>query len=265
MPTESNREIEATLIIRSEDPLSAVASIGALSSVAGYPLSPQDSVSIQDYYVDTPDGALRRADFSLRVREINTLPWLTLKGPPRPIAHGLVERLEMEVPWSEDALFRICDELAYHSVRFCPTLHGDDSAPPSEVLALMGLERVQYRENHRQIRNILRPYENNGLALAELSIDSVVYHFEKRQVRHYEVEVEAKSEDGIEVLPVVIQDLVTAYPATLQKWDHGKLSIGRAVEALLMQGALEGLVNEYGQLMPWAYSEIHRFLGQSST
>jgi inorganic triphosphatase YgiF len=253
------------LIICSDDPLSAVASIGALPSVAAYPLWPRGSVSIHDYYVDTPDGALRCADFSLRVREVDTSSWLTLKGPPRRIAHGLVERLEIEVPWSEDALMRICDELGHHGVRLSLIPHFRAALQPSEALALMGLERVQYRENHRQVRNIRHRYDNSGLVLAELSIDSVVYHFEMRQVRHFEVEVEAKSEGGIEVLPAVIQGLVESYPATLQRWDHGKLSTGRAVEALLMQGALEGLVNERGQLMPAAYPKIHRFLEQGRT
>jgi inorganic triphosphatase YgiF len=265
MPAESTREIEATLIICSEDPLPVVASVGAIPSVAGNPLLAQDPVYIQDYYVDTPGGVLRFVDFSLRVREINTSSWLTLKGPPTPLAHGLVERMEMELPWSEDSLVRICDELGHHGVQFSPVPNSHATLQPSEVLTLMGLEKVQYRENHRQIRNISQPHGDRDLVLAELGIDSVVYHFETLQVHHYEVEVEAKSEEGIEVLPAVIQGLAEAYPTTLQKWDHGKLSTGRAVEALLTQESFAGLVNRHGQLMPAAYPEIHRFLEQQET
>jgi hypothetical protein len=263
MSTENSLEIEAKLIICSANPLKVVADISRLSTLAGYSLLKQDSVAIHDYYVDTPDRRLKAAECSLRVREINNSPWLTLKGPHRLMPQGLVEQSEIEVPWSRDSLPRISDDLGHYGVRLPAILPESQSTPPLEVLSLMGLERVQYRENYRQIRNVMEDEGTTGPALAELSIDSVVYHFGNLQLRHYEVEVEAKSIEGIDVLPVILGGLLDAYPDTLQKWDHGKLSIGRAIETLLAQGALEGLVNDRDELLPAAYSRVHQLLEQN--
>ncbi len=257
------QEIEATLIICSDAPLDVVSSIAALSSAGEYVLQPRPPASIRDYYVDTPGQALRQSRFNLRLREIDNTLWLTMKGPPKRLAEGIVERLELEIPWSLDSLARIRAELASRGV-LLPEISSASSSSLFDSLAGSGLEMVQQRHNHRQIRNIRDCAVPDNPALAELSIDSVVYHFGKRLIRHYEVEIEAKSEVGVAALPGLTQGLAGQYPSTLQRWGHGKLATGRAIEALLEQGKLDGLLGNDHELMPSAYPAILHYLQRRS-
>jgi hypothetical protein len=256
-------EVEATLIICSENPQEDVATIAALSSIEGYALTPVEPIRIQDYYVDSPDRALHTADFSLRLRETDTTLWLTLKGPPRSLEEGIVEHLEIEAPWGDESIRSISIELAQQGIGLPPVPDIVNQATPSAVLAQWGLEMVQRRENYRQVRNLRPVQEEASQTLAELSIDSVVYHFDSRVVRHYEVEIEAKTPSGIKILSPVVHSLTGSYPSFLQRWGHGKLSTGKAIELLLHQGALEGLLGPHDQLRPQAYPEIHRLLSAS--
>ena len=58
------------------------------------------------------------------------------------------------------------------------------------------MEVVQRRDILRKVRNVFHIGEEIGPALTELAIDSVVHHFENQIVRHYELEIEAKRQDG---------------------------------------------------------------------
>lgn len=254
------KEVEATLIILSERPGAVVEDIAALTSIAGYRLLPQGSRAIHDYHVDTSNRALHRAGLSLRVREIDTRPYLTLKGLPRRIAPGIVERLEIEAPWSEETLSQLREELARRNIRLLPTLPALDSACPLEVLAGLGLPTIQHRENHRQIRNVVAMDIALGPTLAELAIDSVAYHLAPQKVRHYEIEIEAKAEGGLQALQDVTESLVEAYPARLLQWGHDKLATGQAIQELLSRGSLAGLQDSKGNLKPAAYEVIRHLL-----
>jgi hypothetical protein len=75
-------------------------------------------------------------------------------------------------------------------------------------------------------------------------------------VRHYEIEIEAKAEGGLQALKAVMESLAEIYPATLLKWDYGKLSTGQAIEELLDSGGLAGLLDSNGNLKPAAYEKI---------
>ncbi|MDA0734883.1 MAG: CYTH domain-containing protein [Chloroflexi bacterium] len=249
-------EIEATLIICSETPQKVVANVAALSSAGQYALQPRPPASIRDYYLDTTEQILRQANFNLRLREIDQALWLTLKGPPKRLAEGISERLELEIPWSPDSLARIKADLASRDIMLPTIPLTPGSTSPLVALAAAGLETIQQRDNHRQIRNIRDCAIPDNPPLAELSIDSVVYHFGQRPIRHYEVEIEAKSEAGVTALPGLTQGLADQYPSTLRRWGHGKLATGRAIEALLEQGQLDSLLGNDGELMPSAYLEI---------
>ncbi|HZA21624.1 MAG TPA: CYTH domain-containing protein, partial [Dehalococcoidia bacterium] len=168
------KEVESTLIISSEEPQAIVEDIAALTSIASYQLLPQGSLAIHDYHVDTPDRTLHYAGLSLRVREIDARPYLTLKGPPRRIGPGVVERLEIEAPWSEEALSRVAKELAHRNIRLLLTMPALDSADPLDVMVGLGLQTIQHRENYRQIRNLVMTDAGERPVLAELAIDSVI-------------------------------------------------------------------------------------------
>jgi inorganic triphosphatase YgiF len=59
------RELEATLIIRSDHPQTVAQHIAVLTSVANYRLLPQLSQPIRDLYLDTPDEALQAKRIAL--------------------------------------------------------------------------------------------------------------------------------------------------------------------------------------------------------
>lgn len=261
----NSREIEATLIIWSETPQVIAEQIARLNSIGNYRLLPQDSKTIHDLYLDTPDHALQNQKLALRVREIGATRWITLKGPSRPIGEwGGVERLEIEASWSQDALTRVVKEFMDRGIEVLQQRQEFDYVHPLDVMSSLGLEVVQRRECQRKVRNIVHAGKESGPVLAELAIDSVVYHFSDHQVCHHEVEIEAKWEDGPTVIKIVIERLDKMYRRALRRWDYGKLATGKAIEKLLSEEALEGLLNSNNNLKPIAYDKVDDYLKRGS-
>jgi hypothetical protein len=253
-------EIEAALVIRSESPQVVAGQIAGLTSVGNYRLVPQDSEMIHDFYLDTPGRALQAQKLALRIREIGGMRWITLKGGSQPSAFGGVERLEIEARWSKEALTRAIKELVDRGIKVPQPRQRFGDAPPLDVVAGLGLQVIQERSNHRKVRDVVLMGQESGLVLAQLVVDCVVYHFGAREIRHHEVEIEAKVRDGSPALKDVIESLVATYGPALQRWDHGKLVTGKAIEALLSEGALEGLLEPSGNLKPVAYDKIGSYL-----
>ncbi|HIE30313.1 TPA: CYTH domain-containing protein [Candidatus Poribacteria bacterium] len=254
------REIESTLIICSEKPKTVVRQIGSLTSIANYRLLFRDTETIHDLYFDTRDRSLQTRRLALRIREIGAMRWITLKGPSLPTDWGGVERLEIEEPWSQDALTRVVRELMSRKIKMPQQRQDFDYAHPLDVMMNLRLEIVQDRNTHRQVRNIVSASEESKSVLAELAIDSVVYHFSGQAICHHEVEIEVKVEDSFTVLKTVIESLVAMYNPALRRWHHGKLATGKAIENLLSEGALEGLLDIERNLKPVAYDKIDDYL-----
>jgi inorganic triphosphatase YgiF len=260
---QAPREREATLIIWSQDPQAVARQIAGLTSIANFRLLPHGSIAIHDIYFDTLDHALQAQKLALRVREVGAAHWTTLKGQSQPDDWGGVSRLEIEVPWSQNALARVVKELVRRKVKIMQPRQDFDRAQPLQVMTSLGLEVIQDRETHRQIRNIVRAGEGNSPALAELAIDSVVYHFGDQQVYHHEVEIEAKAENVSTVLGAVIETLLTMYKPALRRWDHAKLTTGKAIDKMLREGSLQGLLDTSNNIKPAAYDRIDDYLKHS--
>jgi hypothetical protein len=75
------------------------------------------------------------------------------------------------------------------------------------------------------------------------------------------VEVEAKTTRGTEAVDTIARALMAQFGTELRKWDYSKLAIGKAIERLLNEGALEDLLEEDGQLTPAAFDLVERYLG----
>lgn len=240
-------ETEIPLIICSHQPAKHIKQIAELTSIANYRLVSQKSQTIHDFYFDAP--------VVLRLREINGTPWLTLKGPSQRTGWGGIKRQEIEVQWSEDGLTKIINELKERGIklRSAGTL---DYARPLKVLKRLGLKIIQDRENHRIVRNIVHKNDRKGRVLAELAIDSVVYHFLRQEVCLYELEIESKSKTGPSVVKTVAKALVAQFDSVLRPWQYGKLITGLAIEKLLNAGALRGLLTADNNLKPSAYDKI---------
>ena len=253
-------EIEVTLLICAEEPERVANRIAGLTSAAGYRMVPQSPVLIHDYYLDTEDWSVRRAGLDLRVRKIDDTSLITLKGPPTSLGSGIIERLEIELPWSSQARTRILEELHIRGIDLLERRADLAHANPLPAMAALGLISLQHRENNRAIRNIVSAEADGGPILAELVIDSVIYHLGRRTIGHHEVEIEAKSEGGIGVLKAVAEELLEVCAPHLQPWEHSKASTGLAVEKLLDQENPAALLDDQGNLKPAAYEIIHRLL-----
>lgn len=258
------REIEATLVICSEEPQVVVRQIADVASIANYQLVPQDAQGIHDFYLDTADQELQAQKLALRVREIAGSIWLTIKGPSQPSDRGGMERLEIEEPWSDDALTRVVEELTNRGVKILEQHQAYDYDHPLDVMKTLGLEVVQDRETHREIRNILKPGEKGGPLLAELAIDSVVYRFSAQDICHHEVEIEAKVENASIVLKTVIESLLEKFGTVLRKWDHSKLATGKAIERLLSEKAPARFLDMDNNLKPDTYEKIDCYLNSGT-
>ena len=236
----SQPEIEFVLVVSSQDPMATVRDISGLVSVGNFEMRPGGHEKIHDVYFDTPEGALRRKKMTLRIREVNNEYFITLKQNPGLFSRKRDERQELQLPWSPDSFDRVFAEFERRGIRLDRAK--GRASNPSEALRNVGLKILQDRETERQTRLVLHG-NDIGPVLAELAIDSVTYHFDGRDIRLYELEIEAKSESGRAMLKDVRREILEEFSSELRPWKWGKLATGRAIERLLRAGNLEGFLN----------------------
>jgi len=246
-------EREAKLVITDARPEAVADAIAALTHLAGRPLALAGEVSIVDVYFDTPDGGLRTRGESLRVRTVDGRAFLTLKGGEREVGGGVIERDELETPWSKEAYARLVEMLGTEGIALRRAAARDD---PEDALLASGLARIQERQTRRRLRHAVgagRP------PIAELAIDAVSYRLAAGAVRHHEVEIEAKAAEGAGYLPRAVEELGARFDGALTLWRHGKLATGFAIERLLASPEGGGLLAG-GRLVPAAYLRLAAFL-----
>ncbi len=258
MPAAGPSELEAALIIKSDAPRRLAEQMGSLTSIAGYRLHPEPPQPIRDLYFDTSERTLRAKHVALRLRTIGSLHLITLKGPSRQTDWGGAERLELEEPWSEQALARMVEALRRAGIALRQTSITTDAR--IQAMTSLGLVVVQDRETYRQPRNVARMDDPRGTPLAELAVDAVTYHFGAKVVRLYDVEIEAKSADGPPAVRAIAERLVSQYAPALQPWPYGKLVTGDVIDRLLRESALDGLLGPDNTLTPAAVERIEGVL-----
>lgn len=262
-------EVEATLLIRPGGPAPpgvTEAEIAALGRLGGARLEEGGTSVLRDVYLDTPDRHLRERRLALRLRSSGGEATLALKGEDRPLAGGGLERLEIEAPWSREALAEVRAALAWREVELPepgaagatpadgagprppvsrsggahdPRHPGRGGAGPEQVLAAMGLRAVQRRDTTRRVRRIVPAGETEPAG--ELVVDRVGFRTpDGRELVHREVEVEGTGPGAHLLVAEVSSALLDRFPGRLRRWDHGKLATGEAVAALAGRGELEG-------------------------
>jgi inorganic triphosphatase YgiF len=242
-------EREAKLVIRDARPEAVADAVAALDELAGARLVPAGEVILRDVYVDTPARTLGERGDGLRLRMADGETLLALKGASREVDPGVQEREEIEAPWSAAALDRLRALLA---ARGLTLREAPRAAEPVATLRAMGLETLQERTTHRRLRNAV---EAGSARLAELAIDAVTYHLAGGDVRHHEVEIEAKAPAGAAYLPRAAAALSARFGGSLIPWNHGKLELGLAIARLLAAGDAGPLVAD-GHLTPGAYTRL---------
>jgi hypothetical protein len=58
--------------------------------------------------------------------------------------------------------------------------------------------------------------------------------------------------------------LAARFPSDLKPWPYGKLATGQAVEQLLAEGRLEGLLDARQRIRPAAHDLLAEFLAENS-
>jgi inorganic triphosphatase YgiF len=261
--SEQPREVEGVLLVRADDQEAAGRRVAALEAVDRFDLRPRPPQRIRDVYVDTGDGALGAARVAFRVRELDGRPLLTLKSAP--VRTGLAaERLELEAPWSAEALQAALDELSRQGVELPAPSPGAGAREPLAELAGLGLRPTQRRETTRTPRDVLDRESPGAGPVAELTVDDVTFLLPAGRARLLEVEVEAKGPGGIETVQALLGALAAALPDDLRPWPYGKLGTGRAVERLLAAGELDGLLDPDGRVRPAAHDRLAELLAQNS-
>jgi hypothetical protein len=257
------REVEGVLLVRADDQEAAGERVAALTAVDRFELRARPAQRIRDVYLDTADSALAGARVAFRVRELDGRPLLTFKAEA--VRSGLAaERLELEAPWSADALQAVLEELRRRRVELPTPPEGTGSGEPLADLAALGLRPTQIRETTRTPRDVLGRDDPGAEPVAELSLDDVGYQLPAGRARLLEVEVEAKGAGGMETVQAVLGALAEAFPRDLRPWPYGKLGTGRAVERLLAEGRLDGMLDDDDRIRPAAHDLLAEFLSRNS-
>lgn len=260
--SEQPREVEGVLLVSADDPEEAGRRVAALERVDRFELRPRPTQRIRDVYLDTADGALAGARVAFRVRELDGRPLLTVKA--NPVRSGLAtERLELEAPWSAEALQSMLEELRRHGVQLPDPPEGKGAGEPLADLAGLRLHPTQSRHTTRTPRDVHERGRDGG-PVAELTVDDVAYQLPAGPARLLEVEVEGKGGGGLETVQALLGALAEGYPDDLRPWPYGKLATGRAVEQLLAAGRLEGLLDPSGRISPAAHDQLAEYLAQNS-
>ena len=269
------REVEGVLLVCADDPDGVARRLGAVDAIGRFGLLARPPEQIRDTYLDTGDGAVAGARVALRVRELDGRPLLTLKADARRTGTAST-RLELEAPWSAEALRAALEELRRRGLQLpdpAPEGSGEPQggAPvgrsvgePLAVLAGLGLHPAQVRDTTRTPRDVVERDRPGAGPVAELAIDDVGYRFPGGTVRLLEAEVEAKGQGGLATVQALLGALAEAFPGELRPWPYGKLVTGRAVERLLASGRLEGMVDPAGRLRPAAFDRLAEILSQNN-
>jgi len=255
----SDFEVETTLLIQSERPREVAEQIAALEGLGPYRLLTRSDLTIRDVYVDLENNSLRSYGLGMRLRTVGGQTLVTMKGKPKHGPGGLRSREEIEMAWTPDALERVADRCAQQGLVLdtAGATFSDDE--PLSVLFELGFVTDQIRTNFRRPRNLITS-ESPKSTLAELVVDSVVFHFASGDVRHYEVEIEVKEQGSPEVVQTAAEHLLARWPDDLRVWGHGKRSTGQAVERMVEEFRGEGLIGSNGDLQPQAYDLLKDIL-----
>ena len=261
--SDQPREVEGVLLVHADDQEAAARRVAGLEAVDRFELRPRPAQRIRDTYLDLGDGDLAARRVAFRVRELDGRPLLTLKADP--VRSGLAaERLELEAPWSAEALGAVLEELRRRGVQLADPSQGAGAGEPLTDLAALGLRPTQVRATTRTPRDVLERGREPAGPVAELTIDDVGYQLPAGTARLLEVEVEAKGRGGLESVQALLGALAEAFPAELRPWPYGKLATGRAVEELLAAGRLEGHLDPAGRIRPSAHDLLDEFLSRNS-
>lgn len=258
-------ETETTLLPTGPNPGGFFARLAALTEVAGLSLHARGTRRLVDRYLDTPEGKLREKGIALRLRSVGDDPprgLVTVKGPARLHADGRMERSELELPWSAEALEPVLGSLRELGAELpSPRLSSLTGRNTAELLDALGLRTAQERSNERRVLELREEKGGEAPRLrAEMDLDAVTFRLPSRDVRHFEIEIEARGEGGIAASRAVSTALLAGHGTELVLWPYSKTATGEILARLDEEGALAALLDEEGRPTVQAYRKLRRLL-----
>jgi inorganic triphosphatase YgiF len=257
-----NKEIEFALVICGEKPATTVRRLAALTRIGNYILAPEKTQTIFDHYFDTESGELAANGFGLRVRNIDAKNKITLKGKSKRAKWGAVQRFEIERNYNENAVREIFSYLLHEIKNLDLVAKFDILSDPLLLFEQLGLKIIQERKNIRQVRLITKE-KNSTKTMAELAIDSMIFFIDEARIYSYEIEVELRNADDLNLLPALNQIFVELFPAEMQRWEFSKLSTGRKMQQLWNERRLQPTLDEKNQLTRESYELIRSYKNEN--
>lgn len=213
---KNDYEEEVALVIRSSNPAEIADQVANLEWIGGYKLVQMPDQHIIDTYLNTQSRNLKGS--SLRIRSVNDVDFVTIKGKNIGKSDGPSVRPEFEVEWPWET----------------PSVW--------DVAELFDMIVTQQRETNRRVRNIYSSSKKKAILKGELVIDEVCYDFDEIQPKIYEVEIE-KRDKWFDV-DNIAKPLMKKFPE-LERWKNSKLSTGNLLSiALGIQMDEDGVVTE---------------------
>jgi uncharacterized protein YjbK len=252
--TDNTYEIETKLVIFDKDPKKIANQIALEKNFGNYILESAPDQIIRDRYFDTAGHFLRSKGLAFRFRALNNENLLTLKGNSRIQAGGAIRRMEIEDRWNERTLNEILQILSYIGLTLKFKAKEFIQSDPLITLNKLGFILLQERTTHRQIRIIKNP--ENSLEKAEMAIDKAIYQFQNHNLKHYEVEMEEKSELATGMIEQCITIIHSSYPNTLKSWKINKLVLGLVLEKLVQNPEFHQNIASDGHISSKGYQLI---------
>lgn len=247
-------EVELTFRVTSPDPEGVFRDIASKHSMDVFRLAPRGSEVIRDTYLDTPGFDLGEKGYALRVRAKNGAVMLTLKGNEKECDGGGVSRLEIEGPWSVQALRQVAREIGSGRME----TETFDQSEPLKSLEAMGFVVIQDRKTARIPIDVF--FRDEETRFGEIALDRVRYETAGKGYIHYEIEIEAKGDVRQGPLSEWVRSLHEAFPGVLESWECNKLVTGLALEDLLRRGELPVARDEDSPLPPSWYDTIEAWI-----
>jgi inorganic triphosphatase YgiF len=248
------RESEVKYVVTAPDPQHVVRSIASFRKLDGFALAPGEPLSLRDAYFDSVDRRLSGAGLAVRVRRANDEVLLALKGSNDAPVGALPSRLELEMRWSDVAAKKLQAALDSFGIRTSPP---KTLASPEQYLAGLGLRLLIARRTRRLVRHLLhghgsrRPFGEMALDRVDDTVDSMV-------VRHWEVEIEASSEQDREEVSSASRELMRRVGSGLRPFSGSKLGIGLALRELRNELTKGKLIDQEGRLTAKGLNAVER-------
>jgi triphosphatase len=225
MRLQDNYEVELKLTVIGDDPDALLDEIATLTTLGGVRLAEGQDHRLRDIYWDLPDGGLRAAKLSLRLRQIDERQVFTIKGGTSS-SEGLFRRYELEVPATLENWHEVRAVLVGESVQLGDQVKGENA---DAWLRAAGLHPTQDRATRRTAIHAY-PEGHDGAPFAELALDRTRFDFGRVLVDYWEIEIEDLGEHGDEVPRTLGKALLDRYPDRLEPSTMGKYSRGLTLE-----------------------------------